>query len=128
MFDNWKTRVKGLKQNVYALYLSYKDPRTPLAARVVIGLVVAYALSPIDLIPDFIPVLGYLDDLILLPFGIWLAIRLVPNPVFEEAKVQAARALAKPSRNYKMAVVVVVIWIIFGVYFFRWLYYTFIQK
>jgi uncharacterized membrane protein YkvA (DUF1232 family) len=128
LYDTWKARVKGLKQNVYALYLSYKDPRTPLAARIVIGLVVAYALSPIDLIPDFIPVLGYLDDLILLPLGIWLAVRLVPRTVFEEAKVQAARALEKPSRNYKVAALIVILWVIFGVYFLRWLYYTFIRN
>jgi uncharacterized membrane protein YkvA (DUF1232 family) len=87
---DWKRWVDTLKSNVYALYLAARDPRVPLPAKIVIGAVVAYALSPIDLIPDFIPVIGYLDDLVLLPMGIWLAQRLVPKDVWRECQAVAA--------------------------------------
>ena len=82
----WKKWAYSLKKNTYALYLASKDPRVPTLAKIVIGVVVAYALSPIDLIPDFIPVIGYLDDLLLLPLGIWLAIRLMPQIVWKECQ------------------------------------------
>ena len=84
------------------------DPRTPAAARIVAFLVVAYALSPIDLIPDFVPVLGQLDDLLLVPLGILLAIRLVPAAVLDDCRVEAARRLDsdRPGRRFGLAVVV----------------------
>jgi uncharacterized membrane protein YkvA (DUF1232 family) len=112
VFDTWKARARGLKHNLYALYLSYKDPRTPVPAKIVIGLVLAYALSPIDLIPDFIPVLGYLDDLIILPLGIWLALKLIPREVFRENREKAEAMSSQPSRNYVMAVIIVLIWLL----------------
>lgn len=90
--ETWKARAKALKVEIHALMIAYRDPRTPWAAKACALLVVAYALSPIDLIPDFIPVLGYLDDLILLPFGIALAIRLIPPEVMDEARKTAALA------------------------------------
>jgi uncharacterized membrane protein YkvA (DUF1232 family) len=92
MFENWKARVKALKREIHALAIAYRDPRTPWSARVVALLVAAYALSPIDLIPDFIPILGYLDDLLLLPLGIALAIRLIPPTVMDEARQTATQA------------------------------------
>lgn len=76
-----KCFARAMKQQVKALYLASRDPRTPIAAKCLVVIVVAYALSPIDLIPDFIPVLGYVDDLILLPFGIYLAVKLIPEPL-----------------------------------------------
>ena len=79
-------------QELHALHLAYKDPRVPWKAKVLCAAVVGYALSPLDLIPDFIPVLGYLDDLILLPFGIWLALKMIPPQVVAECR-QKARAL-----------------------------------
>ena len=76
--------------------MAYRDPRVPRAARVVIGLTVAYALSPVDLIPDVIPVLGLLDDLVVVPFGLWLALRLVPDGVIEDAR---RRVLDEPAET-----------------------------
>ena len=91
MLRVWKERAKKLKTEIHALLIAYRDRRMPWPARVLVVLVVAYAFSPIDLIPDFIPVLGYLDDLILLPLGIALAIRLIPAEVMEDARKTAAR-------------------------------------
>ena len=84
----------------------------PLLARIVIGLVVAYALSPIDLIPDFIPIIGYLDDLLLLPLSIWLVVRLIPQPVWIECQAQVARRSFEMPRSIRAAVVIVVIWVL----------------
>ncbi len=83
MFSRWKEKVKKLKQEIYALYLAYKDPRVSWYAKIFIVILVGYAISPIDLIPDFIPIIGYLDDLILLPLGIILVIKMIPKEVME---------------------------------------------
>lgn len=87
--DRWTSRAKALRTEVFALYLANKDPRTPRHAKIVAACVVAYAISPIDLIPDPIPVLGYLDDILILPFGIALAIKLIPPAVMEDARRRA---------------------------------------
>jgi len=89
MIARLRDLAKRMALDVEALALAYRDPRVPRAARVVIGLTVAYALSPIDLIPDVIPVLGLLDDLLIVPFGLWLALRMVPPGVIEEARQRA---------------------------------------
>ena len=94
----WKKWAVSLKSNTYALYLASRDTRVPICAKIMIGLVVAYALSPIDLVPDFIPVIGYLDDLLLLPLGIWLAIRLVPQEVWKECQSLALERVTKMSK------------------------------
>jgi uncharacterized membrane protein YkvA (DUF1232 family) len=108
----WKNQVAALKQNTYALYLASRDPRTPWRAKLVVLLVVAYALSPIDLIPDFVPVLGYVDDLLLLPLGIALAIKLIPPDILAECRARAsAQSSAELSRSYTAAVVIALIWI-----------------
>jgi uncharacterized membrane protein YkvA (DUF1232 family) len=101
-----------LKTEVYALYLAYKDPRTPWYARVLAGIVVGYAFSPIDLIPDPIPILGYLDDLVLIPLGVFLALKLIPPEVMSESRLKAEEVIAqgKPV-NKAAAVVIVLIWI-----------------
>jgi uncharacterized membrane protein YkvA (DUF1232 family) len=112
--------ARALKRETLALYYAARDPRTPWLAKLVIGVVVAYALSPIDLIPDFIPVLGYLDDLLLLPLGIWLVIRLLPPEVLAESRARAAQALERP-RSIAAAVVVVLIWIALAVLAGWWL-------
>ncbi|MCK7512393.1 MAG: DUF1232 domain-containing protein [Desulfobacterales bacterium] len=88
--EGWKAKARKLKQEVHALYLASKDRRVPWHARVLAVVVVAYAFSPIDLIPDPIPVLGYLDDLILIPLGIALVIKLVPADVLQDCREQAA--------------------------------------
>lgn len=89
-FTRLRDLARTLKRNITALYFAYLDARTPWYAKAFILVVVAYALSPIDIIPDFVPLLGYLDDLILLPLGIWFALRLIPPSVMVDAHEQAA--------------------------------------
>ena len=87
---SWEKRVQALKTEIKALYLARRDPRVPRRAKIVVALVVAYALSPIDLIPDFIPVLGYLDDLLILPLGIMIALKMIPAEVMRDCRAKAA--------------------------------------
>jgi uncharacterized membrane protein YkvA (DUF1232 family) len=105
--ESWARR---LKVEVYALYLAFKDPRVPWYARVFAAVVVGYAFSPIDLIPDPVPVLGYLDDLILIPLGVALAIKMIPPAVLAECREKARDAKDRPV-NRVAAVVVVIVWI-----------------
>jgi uncharacterized membrane protein YkvA (DUF1232 family) len=112
VWNEWKNWAAALKQNTYALYLAARDPRVPRVAKLLIVLVVAYALSPIDLIPDFIPVLGYLDDMLLLPMGIALAIKLMPRDVWEDCKHQSQAALSSElPRNRTAAIVIATVWL-----------------
>jgi len=113
LLDKLKHQARILKQNVLALYLAYKDPRVPWYAKLVAICVVAYAFSPIDLIPDFIPVLGYLDDLILVPLGVALALRLIPKHILEEYRAQAKelRKNRKP-KNWFIGALFIAIWIL----------------
>ncbi len=107
-----KQWARRLKTETLVLYLAYRDPRTPWYARIVAGLVVAYALSPIDLIPDFIPVIGYLDDLIIVPLGIALSIRLIPAEVIALARDRAReRGSKRLPVNRAAAVAIVVVWV-----------------
>ena len=117
-----KKWANSLKKNTYALYLVSKDPRVPFLAKILIGLVMAYALSPIDLIPDFIPVIGLLDDLLLLPLGIWLAIRLIPQPVWKECQSMAEQQTANMPTNRYIATVIIIIWIFAIAAFIYWLW------
>ena len=112
--ESWRRRARQLKTEIYALYLAYRDPRTPLFAKIFAGIVVAYAFSPIDLIPDPIPILGLLDDLILLPIGIAIAIKIIPEPVLAECRENARQVMeqGKPI-NKTAAAVIVAIWILF---------------
>jgi uncharacterized membrane protein YkvA (DUF1232 family) len=111
--EAWKQRVRQLKTETYALYLAYKDPRVPWYARLFAALVVGYAFSPIDLIPDFIPILGYLDDLILVPLGILLALKMIPAAVMAESREKAQEVMAqgKPV-NRAAAAVIVAVWLL----------------
>jgi len=111
--ETWKSRVKQLKAETYALYLAYKDPRVPWYARLFVICVVAYAFSPIDLIPDPIPVLGYLDDLILIPLGIILARKMIPQDVLAECREKAQTAMRedKPT-NWVAGGVIIAIWVL----------------
>jgi uncharacterized membrane protein YkvA (DUF1232 family) len=102
--------ARALKRDVVALWLAARDPRTPWLAKALAGLVAAYALSPIDLIPDFIPVLGYLDDLILVPAGIWLVVRLIPEDLMHEFRAEAEAREGRP-RSLAAALVMVALWI-----------------
>jgi len=121
--ETWKQRARQLKIEVYALYLAYQDPRVPLHARIFTACVVAYAFSPIDLIPDFIPIIGYLDDLILIPLGIKIALSMIPANVMNESREKAHEIIrqGKPV-NWVAAIVIVILWFglaagIFGLLF-----------
>ena len=108
--ERLKRWARRLKVEVHALYLAYKDPRVPWYARVFAAVVVGYAFSPIDLIPDPIPVLGYLDDLVLIPLGVALAIRMIPPQVLTECREEAREMTDRPISRVA-AVVVVAIWV-----------------
>ena len=104
--DRWKSWARGVKRDVHALYLAGRDPRVPWYAKAMAALVAGYALSPLDLIPDFIPVVGYLDDLILVPLGIVLVIRMIPSEIMTEHRATAAAARDRPvSRGAAIAIV-----------------------
>jgi uncharacterized membrane protein YkvA (DUF1232 family) len=104
---NWARRIK---RDVVALWLAARDGRVPLLPKVIAGLVAAYALSPVDLIPDFIPVLGYLDDVILVPLGILLAVRLVPPELMAEFRSRAEELGRRPASKWGLAMIAA-IWI-----------------
>jgi uncharacterized membrane protein YkvA (DUF1232 family) len=111
--QSWKTRAKQLRAEVVALYLASKHPRTPWYAKVLAALIVGYALSPIDLIPDFIPVVGYLDDFIIVPAGIALLIKIIPRDVLEECRAKAQSGLlGNKSKNWVAGGVIVLIWLV----------------
>lgn len=113
MLGRWKRWAKALEREVYALYLACKDPRVPWYARLLAGAVVAYAFSPIDLIPDVIPVIGYLDDLVLVPLGVALVIKLIPASIVAECREEAGRAreAGKPT-NRVAAGVIIAVWLL----------------
>jgi uncharacterized membrane protein YkvA (DUF1232 family) len=115
-----KTWARGIKRDVVTVYFAARDPQAPTGARILAAVVAAYALSPIDLIPDFIPVLGYLDDLLIVPLGLLLVMRLMPDEVIANARVKADTLLAKP-RSLWAAACFVVIWIALGFYLARWM-------
>jgi uncharacterized membrane protein YkvA (DUF1232 family) len=112
-FERLRAWAKRLKSELLALYLAYRHPRTPFYARVLAIVVVAYAFSPIDLIPDPIPVLGYLDDLILIPLGIALAVRMIPPGVLDECRTEVREGGVETGpRGTAAAVAVVAIWLL----------------
>ena len=127
MWRSLKKWVNKLRQDTLALWFVCRDERTPLFARVLGFLIVAYALSPIDLIPDFIPIIGYLDELILLPLGIWILLKLIPTGVMSENRVKAevwlASGKARP-RSVLGGVVVVLIWTMIAL----WMVFTFASR
>src|SRR3954468_849720 len=111
MLARIKSWASGLKRDAYAIYLASSDPRVPWHAKALAILVAGYALSPIDLIPDFIPIVGYLDDLILVPLGIWLAVRLIPPAIMAEHRATAEMAQRRPTSKMAAAAIVS-IWIL----------------
>jgi uncharacterized membrane protein YkvA (DUF1232 family) len=112
MLERWKRRAGWLKRETYALYLAYRDPRTPWYAKVFVAFVVGYAFSPIDLIPDPIPIVGYLDDLLLVPLGIALALRMIPPAVLDECREQARLTMKEGNpTNWAAAAAVIAIWL-----------------
>lgn len=113
--------ARELKRQTLVVYFAARDPRTPWHARAIALLVAAYALSPIDLIPDFIPVLGYLDDLLLVPLGLALAMHLIPPHVREDARARAASAMQRPTSR-AMAIAIVVVWLVVIAWGAVWVY------
>jgi len=113
LIDNIKRRASQLKVEIFALYLAYKDPRAPLYARIFTACVVGYAFSPIDLIPDPIPILGYLDDLIIIPLGIWLALKMIPAEVMVDSRLRAKEMISQKSPvNWVAGGIILVIWLV----------------
>jgi uncharacterized membrane protein YkvA (DUF1232 family) len=117
LIEGWKRRARQLKTEIYALYLAYRDPRVPWYARIFAACVVGYAFSPIDLIPDPIPVLGYVDDLILIPLGVALAIKMIPPDVLADSRARAKVIMAGEGRpvNRAAGVVIVALWMVLAV-------------
>ena len=122
MWQTLKEWVKRLRRDTLALWFACRDKRTPWGLRLLGILIVAYALSPIDLIPDFIPIIGYLDDLILLPAGLWILLKLIPDQVLSDCRVKAdewlASGKAKPRSAFGAAIVVLIwtiiaLWLVF---------------
>ncbi len=110
--DSLRLRAKRLKSEIHALYLAARDPRTPWYAKVLAVLIIGYALSPIDLIPDFIPVLGYLDDLIIVPAGIALLMRIIPNGVLQECREKAHSQPISLRKNWVAGTMIILVWLL----------------
>ena len=116
MIDRWKVKAQQLKIETYALSLAYRHPEVPWYAKAFAACVVGYLFSPIDMIPDFIPVLGYLDDLVLVPLGITLALKMIPKVVWEECREEARKTLSQDKpRNWAAAGFIIAIWLILTV-------------
>ena len=121
----WREQAKRLKSDVYAIYLAARHPRVPWYAKALAVLVAAYAFSPIDLIPDFVPVLGYLDDLVIVPLGIALVIRLIPKPVWQECLDEArSNPGARARAGWVAAAGIVLFWLLLII----WLVHRFLTR
>jgi uncharacterized membrane protein YkvA (DUF1232 family) len=119
MFHRIKIWAFTLKRDTYAVYLAARHPNTPWYVKVLAALVAAYALSPVDLIPDFIPILGYLDDLILIPLGIWLVVSLIPERAMVEYRAKAGEVIQRRQDGKVAAIVITAIWM-FGAALLCW--------
>ncbi len=110
LLERWKTRTIEIRSDALTLYYAYRDPRTPRITRFVAIAVAAYAFSPIDLIPDFIPVLGHLDDMVLVPLGILITVHLIPEEVLLECRMRAKETISARPRLLGAAPVIIVLW------------------
>lgn len=111
MFNKIKEKSKKIKENLSLLYIAYKHPRTPWYAKLTTIITISYALSPIDLIPDFIPVLGYLDDIIIVPAGIALSLKLIPSHIIDECKNMRGERENFKNKGIFAAVIIMLLWI-----------------
>jgi len=111
-----------LRNETYALYLAYRDPRTPWYARLFAACVVAYAFSPVDLIPDVIPVLGYLDDFLLVPLGMFLALKLIPTEVMADCRRRALALQQRPAANWFAGGLILGLWLLVALLALLWLW------
>ncbi|MFX0124632.1 MAG: YkvA family protein [Candidatus Hodarchaeota archaeon] len=122
MLAKFKQKASDLKKETYVLYLVYKDSRISRWKRLFLGVVIGYAFCPIDLVPDFIPVLGYLDDLILIPLGIYIAFKLIPKEIVEESRKKASEEkIDELPIGKKTSLVIIFIWVVGLGIFFIWL-------
>ncbi|WP_227763480.1 YkvA family protein [Zhaonella formicivorans] len=110
--DFLKSRARELKKNIGVLYLAFKHKNTPWYAKVLIGAILSYALSPVDLVPDFVPILGYLDDLVLIPAGIAFAIKLIPKDVLAECRAQAEQLPKLKKKGTFAALLIILFWVL----------------
>jgi len=117
MLNKLKKKTKNIEKNIHVLYLCYRHPKTPWYAKAIVLITLAYALSPIDLIPDFIPVLGYLDDLLILPLGIFLSIKLIPEDIFNKCKAEPIQALKYTKKLGLYSLVTIIIFWILIIFF-----------
>lgn len=117
--EKLKQKAKKLKTESQVLMIAYKDKRTPLSAKILIGITVGYLLSPIDLIPDFIPVLGLLDDLVIVPILITLSIRLIPKAVLQDARDRLKTNPFRLKENWLVGIVIIMIWILVSYFLFK---------
>lgn len=125
-FERLKTKARDLKGETYILYLAYRHPLTPWYAKIFVAIVVGYAFSPIDLIPDFIPILGYLDDLILVPLGISLALKMIPKEALNAAREQAeSEVMQGKPMPWIAGLIIILVWLLLGAFMItlavRWL-------
>jgi len=111
IIENLQAKAKNLKQEIIAVYYAYRNPKTTLLPKIIIIFTLGYALSPIDLIPDFIPILGYLDDLLVIPALISLSIKLIPKEIMDESREKAKKEPVKLRKNWGFAVLFILIWI-----------------
>ncbi|MEE3954512.1 YkvA family protein [Peribacillus frigoritolerans] len=123
MFDKIKTWARSLKRHIFILYFACKDERVPWHAKVFTACVVAYAFSPIDIIPDFIPILGYLDDVILVPIGIMIALKMIPKSVLTDCEDKAEEMMknGKP-KNWIVGSLIVMIWVLIIIWAIIYIY------
>jgi uncharacterized membrane protein YkvA (DUF1232 family) len=122
MLARIKDWARRLKRDSHAVYLAARDPRVPWYAKLLAFAVAGYALSPIDLIPDFVPVIGYLDDLVIVPFGVWLVVSLIPGEVMVECRTRASEAKGRPISRGGM-VAIILLWIV-GALALGWIAYA----
>jgi uncharacterized membrane protein YkvA (DUF1232 family) len=129
VFSKWKSWAKQLKRQIFVLYLAYKDDRSPWFAKLFAVCVVAYAFSPIDLVPDFIPILGYLDDVIIVPLGIMVALRMMPQTVIVDCKIKAEELLKKSKpKNWFVGGLILFLWIVVVVWISTVVYPLYTRK
>ena len=122
MLSRIKTWARRLNRDGHAVYLASRDPRVPWYVKALAIAVAAYALSPIDLIPDFIPIVGYLDDLVIVPFGVWLVVSLIPEEIMVECRAKADAAGRRPVSRAGM-IAIIVLWVV-GVMTLGWIGYV----
>ena len=119
----WKEKTEQLKTEVYALYLAYKDPRVPWYAKIIIVVIVGYFLNPIELIPDFIPFIGYLDDLVILLIGIYLLRKMIPKDIMAECREKARTKLIDGmGKKWIVTLIIVIIWLLLVILILRFVF------